>query len=574
MGGAVKERRKRSRLVRRTAYALPIVAVLAVAAIALAVRRAASIINPLLSEWAIQTVAEQSGGMYRLDLSHVRLDWMKRQVHLDSILVTTNSASNAHRPRPLPDVTIGLYNCTISGVHVFTLGRGGGLVAKSLGCRVGNIAIIVPRHIPGATREAPRPFLVLASRLKLPSQVRRLRIAQIAFPALGLDFRLKRARRGDARFQLERLRWHMTDLAIDPADSSAATRPLFSRNIGFLAEHILVHRDSTMALRLGALAANVSDSTIEASGVSYAPSLSPADYARLNAYRRPYITTKASRFQVQGIDFGRLVSGDGIRARRVAVDSFRLTLTTDKRGPTRVVTRLSPQERVADLDQSVSLDSVVLRDGEIVYREGRPGRERRGTIMFTRIQGSAVNVSHIDGRRTRADLTKFTVAAELQKAGRFDLHVEIPLDAPTFDMTFRGSLGAMPATAFDAFVEEVLPWRITKGQIQQVKFAAVVKNGVANGTVTPLYRDLAVEVTGKGATGILGTGGVFGDAARGLASIAANLMKVNTNNPDDPDKPTKPPMVGRIHYVFTHRENLPVFLWKSVRDGLVRVVKK
>ena len=562
---------KRSRLARRTVIAVPILALLAFAAVAIALRRAASIINPLLSEWAIQTVAEQSGGMYRLDLSHPRLDWPERQVHVDSILVRTNSASNARRPRPLPDVTIGLYDCTINGVHLFTLARGAGLIARSLGCRDGNIAIIVPRQVRATTKAAPRPFLVLAQDLKLPRLLPRLRIAQIAFPALGLDFRLRRARRGDARLQLERLRWHMTDLAIDPADSSAAMRPLFSRNIGILAENAVVHRDSTMALRLDALAANVSDSSLEASGVSYAPTMSQAAYARLNPYRRPYVTTTAGRLHVQGIDYGGLVSGDGIRARSVAVDSFRVALTTDKRGPTRIVTRRSPQERVADLDQSVSLDSVVLRDGEVVYREGRPGRERRGTISFTRINATAVNVLHIDGRRSLGDATQFRATAHLQNAGRFDLQVEIPLDAPRFDMTFRGSLGAMPATAFDAFVGELFPWRITKGQIEQVKFAAIVKNGVANGTVIPLYSDLTVEVTGKGATGILGTGGVVGSAARGIASIAANLMKVNTNNPDNAKKA---PMIGRIHHVFNHRENLPVFLWKSVRDALLPVVRK
>ena len=146
-----------------------------------------------------------------------------------------------------------------------------------------------------------------------------------------------------------------------------------------------------------------------------------------------------------------------------------------------------------------------------------------------------------------------TTTSSLQKAGRFDVEFTVPLDAPRFDMGFRGTLGAMPATAFNDFVEPIYPWRIEEGKLSSIKFTATVQNGVATGTVTPVYRDLNVDVTGKGATGILGSGGVIGNAARGIASLAANVMKVNTNNPDDPDHPTKPPQVGVIRHVFNGR---------------------
>jgi hypothetical protein len=564
--------RKRSRLARRTATGLPIVALLVVAFVGIALWRASVLVNPLLGDWAKETVAEQSDSVYRLELSSVRLNWLKRHVHVDSVRFTTNGPMNARRERPLSDVTVGLYNCTISGVHLFTLAGGGGFIAKSFGCRVGNVAVLVARRTRDTTAVKSRPFLVLMRRLKLPSALPRFKIAQITFPALGFDFRLPRARRGETRLQLERLGWRMTDLAIDPSDSIAASRPLFSRNIELFAENFVMHPDSLSALSVGVVASNVSDSTLELHDISFKPTLSPSEFARVK--RRAYIAITAGRAQAEGIDFGALALGYGMISRRFAVDSFKVEVSETKgpRRPPRV--RRSPQQWMADLDQSVSFDSILLREGEVVYRENHPGRPHAGVITFSRLHATAVNVHHWEGRRTRGEVMTLTTTSHLQKAGRFDVEFTVPLDAPRFEMAFRGTLGAMPATAFNGFVEAIYPWRIEKGQLSTIKFTAAVKNGVATGTITPIYRDLNVDVTGSGATGILGTGGVIGSAARGIASLAANVMKVNTNNPDDPDHPTKPPQVGVIRHAFTGRESLPGFLWKSIRDGLLPVLKK
>jgi hypothetical protein len=229
---------------------------------------------------------------------------------------------------------------------------------------------------------------------------------------------------------------------------------------------------------------------------------------------------------------------------------------------------------MADLEQSVSVDSLVLREGEVVYREHHPGYAHPGVVTFAHVQATAVNLRHWDGRRTGGDAMTFTATSYLQKAGRLDVQFTVPLDAPRYNMAFRGTLGAMPATAFNDFVEEIYPWRIDKGQVATVKFAAKVQNGVASGMITPIYRDLKVEVTGSGATGILGAGGVVGSAARGIASLGANVAKVNTNNPDDPDHPTKPPQTGVIHHVFTGQESLPGFVWKSIGGALLPILKK
>jgi hypothetical protein len=226
---------------------------------------------------------------------------------------------------------------------------------------------------------------------------------------------------------------------------------------------------------------------------------------------------------------------------------------------------------MADFDRAISVDSVVVRDGEIVYRERRAKHAQAGVITFARLEAIAVNVRHFVGRRATDDAMTLRATAHLQNVGRLDAQFVVPLDAPRFNMTFRGTLGAMPAASLNVFVRETLPLRIAKGQVVGVSFSATVTNGVALGTITPRYNDLRVAVTRRGSGGILGNGGILGGAARGIASLVGNWTQVRSNNPDDAGTV---PLSGTIQHTLTAEETLPAFLWASIRDGLMAVVRK
>ena len=129
----------------------------------------------------------------------------------------------------------------------------------------------------------------------------------------------------------------------------------------------------------------------------------------------------------------------------------------------------------------------------------------------------------------------------------------------------------MPASRLNGFVEEALPLRLDKGRVERIDFNAQVTSGVARGSVVPRYKDLKVEVTGRGSGGIVGTGGVIGDVAQGVATFLANSTAIRSDNPEDEGAT---PRTGAIHHAFTPDQTLPTFLWKSVRGGLMAVVRK
>ena len=540
--------------------------------------RATWVANHLLHVEAPRSIAEKSGDVYRLEVGHARFNLLRRRIVVDSIHVTTNDEVNARRPRPRTALRLAFHQCTIAGMHLFTLIAGRGLIADTFGCAAVSAAATMPRRPPSSASDtvahprAAQAFFVLQQGLRLPSFAPRVQVTAIDFPHVELDFRLQRARGGEARLELEHLQWRMTDFAIDPADSVATARPLFSRTVELSAANFVAHPDSATTARVEGLVGSLSDSALVVRGVAYAP-VSDSAFARSQPYRRTLIKAAVGRIAVQGLDVGAMVLGEGWRARRVQLDSLRLDIFSDRRRPPNPSRppRRTPQRWIADLDRSVSIDSVLVRDGEIVYREQRARHPQPGVMTFARLEAVAVNVRHFAGRRGAADPLTLHATAYLQNAGRLDAHFVAPLDAPTFAMTFGGTLGPMPATRFNAFIHETFPLRLAKGRVVEITFGATVANGVARGTVTPLYHDLTVEVTGRGSEGILGTGGVIGDAARGIATFVGNETKLRSDNPDDG---ASAPHIGTINHVFTPNETLPAFLWKSIREGLFAVVRK
>jgi len=566
----MSRRRLRVRLDRRTILGL---AGLVGLTVGLGWWRANSIVNRLLQHWAVGVVAQYSDSVYRLDRVGVHVNWLLRRVAVDSFLLTTNHAVNARHPRPLANVLISLSHCAISGVHVFTLVRGAGLIAESLGCEAGRVGVEVPRRVqdsttptvPPAPGSPPAAFLVLQQGLRLPSYAPRLQVAQITFPDLAFELRVPRGRSSETRLGLERLQWHMVDFVIDPADASAAFRPLFSRTIEVAAHSLVAHPDSAFAVRVGLLRASLTDSTLEARGIS-------ADLAPSARHRRDLIKITVGHAVMHGVAFGAFVFGQGARARRFDADSFGIEITKDGRLPRSRTPQpdRTPQQWITDLDVTLRLDSVVARNGEVIYRERRPGRDHPGVLTFNGVQASAVNMIHVVDRHTGGDTMSFAVTARVQNVAPLEAHVAMPLDAPQFDMSFDGSLGPMPAAALNPFLEEVLPLRIAAGRVAGISFDAAVRHGVARGWVTPRFNALSITVMRRGSGGILGDRGIVGGAARGIASMMAN-RQVRENNPGHP---SKPPLSGRIRHVFRSDETLPAFLWVSVWGGLLPVVRQ
>ena len=149
----------------------------------------------------------------------------------------------------------------------------------------------------------------------------------------------------------------------------------------------------------------------------------------------------------------------------------------------------------------------------------------------------------------------------------FHFELEMPLLADQFTMRYRGRLGAMDAAALNPFASDGAGVKFTRGRIEGISFDATVASGRARGRITPRWTNLGIELPGLDRKNT----GIFGGLKRAVGKFVANAFMVRDDNVAGKKEP---PRDGTIDHRWTPQETLPQFLWNSIRDPLVPLLKK
>ena len=532
------------------------------------------ILQQIFGKWSAEQVSRLSEGVYQISFSDPEFNLGRRRVWMDSIALVTDTVRLAARQDSLPRLRIVLRDCQLTGVRLISLALGRGLDARKFGCENVEIDAQIPalrsRPRPVAERQ-DRPFMVVTREIELPAKVPAIRIRGVMFPRTALH--LVQRRHSGAQVSLSLLLdWRLRAVNLDPTDPVAMRRPLFSEDVTVEADSVRFRPEPNVETRIGHIAVGVTDSTLELRDFAYGPTISDEARARTQKYRSARIRASAARVAYAGLDLTQLTEGNGLSMRRLEVDSARLDVLTDKRLPKapRAPAKLTPQEWIRELDRGVEVDSVIVTNSAVVYREMHPDRLAPGVLTFDRINAVATHVRHEPGRSGLHDPMRLSVTTRLMEHANLRARFDVPLDAPNFALTVRGEVGPMDVTQMNQFIQRVAPVTIKSGKLDAVRFEIAVQNGFAHGTVVPLYDDLALDLNGRGMKGILGGKGFVSGVARSVAEIAINELGVHRANPGD----GQDPRAGRVAHEFTTDETLPAFLWNGIRDGLVRVVKK
>ena len=585
------------RLSKRIAIGVLVAFVVALLAVYLISLRASPLINELLREWATDQVAGQSDSVYALHVGRLHFNWPRRRVTLDSALVVTDSARNARRSWPKTTVQGVLRSCVISGINLPRLVFGRGLEASQIGCaevhwesdappdsasvaRFQQARTRAPRPspqpAPGAaqrTMEAPHGAVMSFQReLLLPRRVPTIRIGRIAFPTVAIGIVAHKPSGDRKRFDLARARLLVTGVVIDPAAPQYRARPLFADGVVLHADSTEFHPDTAQMVRVGALEIDLTDSTITVHDFEQGPRISDADFQRLSPYRRSRMRVKAARLAIRGMDQGGYSRAGAIVARAIELDSLQFDILDDKRKPRRPgprTSRRTPQSWFSALENRVAVDTIRATKAAIIYEEFKTGHDRPGRLTIDDVDLLALHARHEPGRRSGADTMSLELRGKLMQQGELRLAITTPLDAERMTMWVRGSVGSMDAQAFNPLIEHVTPARVKSGRIDGVVFEYTVRNDVARGVVVPRYTDLAADITGTGAGGILGKRNPISGLLRAGAEAAQGL-KVRQNNPEEPDRA---PRVGRVNHTFGG-ESLPSWFWNVIKQGLLSVVMK
>lgn len=547
-------------------------------------------------------VARLSDSTFLLSMGRLQVDLRPGRIAIDSFHITTDTARNAARTRPLADVTIGVFDCQLTGINVLKLVRRRGLSADEFSCarievsarlpelrrqrvameaarRAATAAASPPRTAAGraaraaavtaattAARNAAGPrlngFLAPERAVNLPAAVPKVEIDRIRLPQVSVD--LTRRENPGARVRVGRLYADVRGTRIVSGEPAGA-RTLFSDHVEVGGQGLKLQvgdRDDD-AIELGSLTLDLTGAAARIQGLRVGPSIPDVEWLRRQRVRKDRIRVSLDSARLTGFDYAAFAGPEGdVAVEHVEVHGFDLDVRTHLELPPVARRNLSPQALVRGRHRDIAIDSVTVHNSVIRYHEHAKGKPTTGLASFDNVRARITNFRTVARDGGEVPPLSIDATADLFGAGKLHALITVPLTAPDFEMRYRGTLGPMDFTALNTFIERNMPARIKSGHVRGVTFDAVARNGHALGAVTPLYDDLQIELQDPKAGGIERLG-------LDVLSAAANALKVRKNNPD---KEGKEPRVGKIDHRFVPSESLVQYLWFALRDALVPVL--
>jgi hypothetical protein len=504
----------------------------------------------------VDELARQTDSTYRLSLGDLSLLPLAGSLSFDSATVVTDSARNARRPEPLPRLTLGARDCRVSGVDLVRLAFRRSFSARVLECGGATVRIGLAPRTGGDPAGAADTSGIAASvrRLMLPLGISSFRIAEVSFPLSSLTLERPGGARGGSSVALRRARFEASGLVLDPRAASVDRARL-------RATGLLLRPDTLIDFSVARLDADFTASTLTLAGVEHEPAIPEAQWARRLRVRRDRINFTLDSLHARGVAYRAFIDRGHIGIRALELRGGRLDVLTDRRipkGPPR--RHRTPQQVAARTRSALRLDTVLVTGGAITYRERKPETERSGVVTFEQVRGTILDLD----LPSRGEPLRIEASARLMGEGPLTARVAVPLDAPDFRYELSARLDRMPAKAFNRFLSVNEAFAFDNGWVEKIDVRQTVRAGRARTTVTPRYRDLSVDPTGE-------DGGVIGSVTRGAREFLAQTFVVRSSNPDDVDEP---PRVARAVRGYDSTSGWLKFLWFSVREGLMEVVKE
>jgi len=355
---------------------------------------------------------------------------------------------------------------------------------------------------------------------------------------------------------------------VDVLPGEAAWKRPFPIGRIVLAASAVSRHTAKMDMSLRRLVLDAGAKTLVVDSLRAAPPGDDSAFIRRNHYRTSRLSVGLALTKLGGVDLPAFLARGALRAQSLDIHGLALDVMNDKHMPEDPVhdKRRTPQRWLRDADMEIEIDTLSVA-GQVTYRERDDDATHAGVLAFKAIQLKGFNFSTDPSSMTAQ--TPFRLIGDTRLMGAGALHVEweVPLLAPDFSMTWKGSLGTIDPRAMNAFLPDAVGMRFTGGVFEGAEWRATVRNGMAEGTIAPRWRGLTVELPGVARN----KSGLFGGIARGFAKLATNTFGIRGDNYA---MTGRVPMDGTIKHRWEVHETLPDFIWSQLRDPLLLILKK
>ena len=211
----------------------------------------------------------------------------------------------------------------------------------------------------------------------------------------------------------------------------------------------------------------------------------------IKGYQTSVLDLRLNDIDLTGVDFRRLIADSTLECQKITVDNIYVNDFKDKSHPNiNMAYKPMPVEGLINLPLTISVDSVVVNSGEVFVEDQLEQAKLPGELRVVEINGLITNVTNVTEDWKENPWMKLTATAKLMGSGQIKLNMQTRLDDPGFGFSAQGSIGAMPFSDLNQFIERQAFLTIQTGNIKQYDFSFTANAKYSQGTADLEYTKL------------------------------------------------------------------------------------
>ncbi len=356
-------------------------------------------------------------------------------------------------------------------------------------------------------------------------------------------------------FSVDGIAWMKILLNKDPIPNA------FEHSVIDLKEANVIFHHSPYELRFSMLHISVPDSIMSADSIKF---YSPYDDERFfskSQFRRTKFRFTIPDIKISGLDYLKLLQGTNFSAKTIKMHKMFLDILINKDKPYDESSPKPqmPNEILSSLKLNVRIDSLILKNGQLKYREQFIKGEKPGIITFS---NSNITISGIVNHAVHPKPAVVQAEGLFLNSSLMKLKMSLPLYSRDFSLQYSGSLNTIDVTKLNSFLETAENHRVKSGILEAANYNITVDSGKATGTVGLIYKDLSVVVINKNSKSEKGL-------LDKIVSFIGKLFVTKKSNQPDSNGNFK---IGKIDYTRKPDDYFLQFIWFALRSGIGDVV--
>lgn len=240
-----------------------------------------------------------------------------------------------------------------------------------------------------------------------------------------------------------------------------------------------------------------SNNSMTLDSLGFAPVVDYVTFMKDRQYRKSYMRLYTGQIKAKGIDYDLLVSEKVINSKKITINDLRYLNYVDKRLPfEKGIIKPKLTELIKRIKTKLLIDSLILKNSQIVSEEINDKTLQEGKIYLTKIRGGITGIRNYDFEPN--DSLRFNFYARLLDTAEIRVNYKQSYTDSLSSFHLKAIVNAFDLKSLNPILKPFASARVKSGYLDTIRMSVVGRKYVAFGIMKMYYHDLNVEYLNKG----------------------------------------------------------------------------